>query len=235
MLTLATKFVPNRSAFEVASAAGFGAAEFWLDASLLSQSDDIALLARDYSFRYALHFPNHGPITEEALNSTVTLYRRLNGTATVIHQPMFDRYGAALKELAPDLNLAIENHVLDRDDFERWADRNPGLTLDVEHLWKYTLHDAPLATLLNHVDRFLEQHARKLHHVHLPGYQPGGEEHHPIHDNEEMATQVMTRLAEHGFTKLVVSELDAPFQTHEYLRQDVMLFERWVKSSTAKQ
>ena len=140
-----------------------------------------------------------------------------------------------LKELAPDLNLAIENHVLDRDDFERWADRNPGLTLDVEHLWKYTLHDASLATLLNHVDRFLEQHAHKLHHVHLPGYQPGGEEHHPIHDNEEMATQVMTRLAEHGFTKLVVSELDAPFQTHEYLRQDVMLFERWVKSSTAKQ
>ena len=233
MLSLATKFIPDRPAFETASAAGFGAAEFWLDAGLLDQADDIAGLAGNFPLRYALHFPNRGPITESELKSAVTLYRRLNCTATVIHQPMFDRYGAALLALAPDLDLAIENHILDADGFERWAEQSPGLTLDVEHLWKFTLHDAPLKTLLDRVELFLGRHARKLHHVHLPGYHPGQDEHCPSHFHEEMVTEVMTRLADHGFSKLVVSELDAPYQTLEFLRCDVEMFNRWIASRPA--
>jgi sugar phosphate isomerase/epimerase len=215
----------------MALAAGFQAAEFWLDADLLAHANEIADLARNYPFRYALHFPNGGPISDDALRSAVTLYRRLNCTALVIHQPMFDRYQAALLKLDPKLDLAIENHVLDLDRFAQWAERSPGLTLDVEHLWKFTLHNAPFATLMNQVELFLKRHVSKLQHVHLPGYQPGGDEHQPVHYNEEMATQVMTRLAEHGFTKLVVSELDSPFQSLEYLKKDVEMFDRWKKST----
>jgi sugar phosphate isomerase/epimerase len=232
MLTLSTKFKPHQPAFETALAAGFQAVEFWLDAELLEHADDIADLASHYPFRYALHFPNAGPISDDALRATVTLYQRLNCTATVIHQPMFDRYQSALMALDPKLDLAIENHVLDLDRFVQWADRSPGLTLDVEHLWKFTLHNAPFATLMDHVERFLSKYASKLQHVHLPGYQPGGEEHQPVHYNEELATKVMTRLAEHGFTKLVVSELDSLFQTPEYLQKDVEMFDRWKKSLT---
>jgi sugar phosphate isomerase/epimerase len=227
MLSLATKFAPERLAFETAAAAGFRAAEFWLDANLLAKGDEIAAVAGRFPFRYALHFPNQGPISDEALNSCVALYRELNCTAIVIHQPMFDRYGAALRDLDPKLDLAIENHILDLVNFERWADHNPGLTLDVEHLWKFTLHDAPLAKLLEQVDRFLDRHAEKLQHVHLPGYVPGGEEHCPIHFSNEMASEVVTRLANHGFQKLVVSEADSPFQTTEFLEQDVSWFEKW--------
>ena len=230
MLTLATKFKPHRPAFETALAAGFQAVEFWLDAELLAHANEIADIAGNYSFRYALHFPNGGSISDDALESTVTLYRRLNCTALVIHQPMFDQHQAALLKLDPKLDLAIENHVLDLDRFEQWAERSPGLTLDVEHLWKFTLHNAPFATLMDHVERFLAKYAGKLQHVHLPGYQPGGEEHQPVHYNEEMATEVMTRLAEHGFSKLVVSELDSPFQSLEYLKKDVEMFDRWKKS-----
>ncbi len=230
MLTLATKFKPHRPAFETALAAGFQAAEFWLDADLLANEDEIADLASHYPFRYALHFPNSGPIPDEALRSAVTLYRRVNCTAMVIHQPMFDRYHEALLKLDPKLDLAIENHVLDLDRFAQWAERSPGLTLDVEHLWKFTLNDAPFATLMEHVELFLKKWASKLQHVHLPGYQPGDEEHQPVHFSEEMANHVMTRLAEHGFTKLVVSELDSPFQSLEYLKKDVEMFDRWKKS-----
>jgi sugar phosphate isomerase/epimerase len=230
MLTLATKFKPHRPAFETALAAGFQAVEFWLDADLLTRADEIADLASHYPFRYALHFPNGGSISDNALRSAVTLYRQLNCTAVVIHQPMFDRYQAALFQLDPGLDLAIENHVLDLDRFVQWAERSPGLTLDVEHLWMFTLHNAPFALLMDHVERFLEKYANKLQHVHLPGYQPGGEEHQPVHFNEELATQVMTRLVEHGFTKLVVSELDSRFQSLEYLKKDVEMFDRWKKS-----
>ena len=232
MLTLSTKFKPHQPAFETALAAGFQAVEFWLDAELLAHADEIADLANNYPFRYALHFPNGGSISDNALRSAVTLYRRLNCTAMVIHQPMFDRHQAALLKLDPELDLAIENHVLELDRFEQWAECSPGLTLDVEHLWKFTLHNAPFATLIGHVERFLEKYAGKLQHVHLPGYQPGGEEHQPVHYNEEMATEVMTRLADHGFTKLVVSELDSPFQSLESLKEDVEMFDRWTKSRT---
>ena len=230
MLTLATKFKPFRPAFETALAAGFQAVEFWLDADLLAHADEIADLAVNYPFRYALHFPNGGLISDDALNSAVNLYRRLNCTAMVIHQPMFDRHHTALLKLNPTLDLAIENHVLEPDRFEQWAEQSPGLTLDVEHLWKFTLQNAPFATLIDHLERFLTRYASKLQHVHLPGYQPGGEEHQPVHYNEELASEVMTRLAKHGFTKLVVSELDSPFQSLEYLTKDVEMFDRWKQS-----
>jgi hypothetical protein len=233
MLSLATKFVAERSAFETAYGAGFRAAEFWLDANWLAKTESIASVAHDFSMRYALHFPNQGPLSHNLLQATADLYRRLDCTALVIHQPMFDRYAADLKKIDPDLHLAVENHVLDLAGVDRWAELSPGLTLDVEHLWKFTLQDAPLATLLEHVDRILGRYAGKLHHVHLPGYLPGREEHQPIHYSEQMASEVLTRLAAHGFSKLVVSESEVVFQTSEFLRKDVDFFERWARLSKA--
>jgi hypothetical protein len=234
MLILATKFIPDRSAFETAQRAGFRAAEFWLNAKLLLEQDRIATLAKQFPFRYALHFPNDGPISDEALKCAASLFRQLDCTAIVIHQPMFDRYAKTLWEIDPGLILAIENHVLNLTKFEQWAEQSPALTLDVEHLWKFTLHDAPLAILLEHLDRILDRHAGKLHHVHLPGYRPGGEEHQPVHESDEMASEVLTRLAAHGFGKLVVSEADTPFQVDEFLRKDVAFFDRWTKLSNRR-
>ena len=49
MLTLATKFAPVRPAFETARSAGIRAAEFWLDAKLLMESDGIAELALEFA------------------------------------------------------------------------------------------------------------------------------------------------------------------------------------------
>ena len=230
MLTLATKFKPVAPAFETAAKAGYRAAEFWLDGSLLAESEQLAALAGQYPFRFALHFPNQGPITDGMLQGAIKLYRQLETTAMIIHQPMFNRYSKRLLELDPHLDLAIENHVLDLNGFERWGEQSPGLTLDVEHLWKFTLRNAPLATLLEHVDRCLERHVRKLQHVHLPGYLPGGEEHRPTHHSPEMAAEILNRLTECGFTKLVVSEADAEFQIAEELQSDVQFFEKWRSS-----
>ena len=234
MLTLATKFLPERLAFETAKRAGFRAAEFWLDANLLLKNDTIATVAYDYLFRYAIHFPNQGPLSNEALEGAVNLYRRLNCTAMIIHQPMFDLYGEALRQMAPEVDLAIENHLLDLTGIDRWADESPGLTLDVEHLWLYTLRDAPLAMLLDNIEHLLMRFASKIHHVHLPGYSPGGEEHHPISESPEMANEVLTRLHDHGYGKLVVSEAEEKYQSDEFLRNDVLFFERWTSSLAAK-
>lgn len=230
MLTLATKFLPERPAFEMAARSGFRAAEFWLDARLLLQSEMIAAIATDYPFRYAVHFPNQGPLSEAALSGAVDLYERLECTAMIIHQPMFDKYGVPLRQLQPKLDLAIENHLLDLPGIERWAEESPGLTLDVEHLWLYTLQDAPLATLLKHVDQLLAKHAAKVHHVHLPGYLPGSDEHHPVHHSPVMAKEVLTLLHHYGFGKLVVSEASEMFQSDEYLKKDVAFFDEWTSS-----
>lgn len=235
MLTLATKFAPVQKEFEVANAAGFRAAEFWLDANYLLQGEQIFELSQRFPFRYALHFPNSGPISDAALESAVRLSQRLNATAVIIHQPMFDQYSSKLLQIDPNLPLAIENHGFNPAGFERWADVSPGLTLDVEHLWCFTLKDAPLSTLLDRVEQFLQRHASKLHHVHLPGYQPGGEEHHPIYENEELGTEILTRLNAHGFTNLVVSEAEVHFQTLEHLRKDVSFFENWKRTLPADQ
>jgi hypothetical protein len=202
MLKFATKFLPCAEAFETAFRAGFRDAEFWLDASVLRGWQSVAAMSRQYSFHYALHFPNRGSLPAETLEQAVMLYRELDCEAMVIHQPMFDKHAARLLALEPALDLAIENHDLAQTEFDHWAERSPGLTLDVEHLWKYTLEDCSLNELLTVVQRFLAKHGHKLHHVHLPGYQVGCEEHRPIHHSPQMAAGVLSLLADFGFTKL---------------------------------
>src|SRR6185437_8983938 len=106
------------------------------------------------------------------------------------------------------LPLAVENHRLTPDAFLDWAQRNPGLTLDVEHLWMYTLRDAPLSNLLAEVRSFLSRFAHKLRHVHLPGYLPGQPEHRPMYCSRDMVLAVFSLLEEVHFTGLIVSEVN---------------------------
>ena len=98
----------------------------------------------------------------------------------VIHRPMIKRYGEALRVLAPDVRLGVENHFVARDELDDWATESPWITLDVEHLWKFTLQDAPLDELLQVTDWLFQTHGNRLIHVHLPGYSPGNQEHRPM-------------------------------------------------------
>src|SRR5262249_54798257 len=143
MLKLATKFEPRKEAFEQAHQAGFRAAELWLDAGVLARWGEAAELAAVFPLEYALHFPNRLEQSAQTPEAAVQLYRAVGAHALVIHQPHFDRYGAALRELAPELRLAVENHLLDRAGFWRWAEDSPGLALDVEHLWMRPLTGEP--------------------------------------------------------------------------------------------
>jgi hypothetical protein len=145
----------------------------------------------------------------------------------VIHQPHFDRHADALLALAPEMRLAVENHKLDPDGFRQWAEGNPGLTLDVEHLWAFTLRDAPLGVLLGRVKDFLEEFSGKLLHVHLPGYLPGHPEHRPMYCSRDMVLGVLSLLEEAHFEGLIVSEVNPEYQNLHELKMDVLLFERW--------
>ena len=227
MLKLATKFLPELSALEVAYQAGFRNAEFWLDADWLGRWQEIARLARHYPLRFVPHFPNEGNMEDATLADTAELYRALDCRAVVIHQPMFDKYQARLLQLEPTMRLAVENHRLTPARFEDWAEKNPGLTLDVEHLWKFTLEDAPLPELLARVREFLDRHHAKLRHVHLPGYVPGYEEHRPQYCSRDMVFGVLSLLAEYEFEGLVVSEVGPEFQNPIDLRMDSLLFDSW--------
>jgi hypothetical protein len=228
MLTLATKFRPDRlQAFDTAYQAGVRGAEFWLDDALLSNWKTIASTARGYSFRYALHFPNEGVLQADALRCAVCLYNELKCRTMVIHQPMHDQYADDLLGLDPSLHLAVENHRLDTAEFDRWAEQNRWLTLDVEHLWMCTLQDASLEHLLDYLGQFLSRYGKKLRHVHLPGYRVGGDEHCPMYYSADMATRVLGLLADDGFSELVVSEADKQYQNLDELRQDVVMFEGW--------
>ena len=183
-------------------------------------------LARHYPIQYRRR-PNRLEMSAETLRHLAELYRALGCRALVIHQPHFDRHGDALLRLEPTLRPAIENHRLSPDELDRWAERNPGLTLDVEHLWKFTLGDKPLPELLDAVRRFLTRFSGKLRHVHMPGYLPGQVEHRPMYCSRDMIFGVLALFAEFHFDGLIVSEVNQPFQNAEDLRMDVLLFQRW--------
>ncbi len=227
MLKLATKFAPRQPAFELAHCAGFRCAEIWLDAAVLADWEAIAALARHYPFEYALHFPNRLEQPDRTLEEAVALYRALGCRSMVIHQPMLDRHGEALLRLAPEMRLAVENHKLDPERLTRWAENSPGLALDVEHVWKYTLHDAPFVRLLEEVRGLVTRFAGKLRHVHLPGYVPGYDEHRPMYCARALVFEVLSYLAEIQFDGLIVSEVNPEFQNANDLRMDVLLFDTW--------
>ena len=170
---LATKLRPDREALEVAGQAGFRAVEFWTNADLLSHPHSIASLAEKFDLNYVIHFPNRAELTSQQLRHAAELYTALGCRAMVMHRPMWDRYGAELLGCDPSLRLGVENHCLSLATFEEWASHHSWLTLDVEHLWKFTLQDGPLSVLLETLENFLSRFAEKLVHVHLPGYLPG--------------------------------------------------------------
>jgi hypothetical protein len=227
MIGIATKFLPTPETYAVARQSGFRRAELWTDAAVLSNWSALVPLALSSGLGHAMHFPNRIDQSPETLEHVVALSHALDCSAVVIHQPHFDRHSAALVRLTPSLRLAVENHKLTPDEFLDWAGSNPGLTLDVEHLWKFTLEDASLATLLKEVRLFLARFADKLVHVHLPGYLPGQAEHRPMYCSRDMVLGVLSLLEEARFAGLIVSEVDQAYQNVHDLQMDVLLFQRW--------
>ena len=73
MLQFATKFKPKAEAFETAKAAGFRHAEFWLDASWLSNWKSIVRKTRQSGLGVALHFPNRGELSKTTIREAVRL------------------------------------------------------------------------------------------------------------------------------------------------------------------
>jgi sugar phosphate isomerase/epimerase len=227
MLKLATKLVPRSDALETAYRAGYRYVELWLDQRLLLNWQTIYQLASAYPFSYALHFPNQLNLESESLEHIGSLYRKLGCRSLVIHQPMFDKFQESLLHIEPELRLAVENHKLAVADFANWATRNAWLTLDIEHLWKFTLRDSTLEVLLDHLQEFLTRYGDKLAHVHLPGYWPGFQEHRPMYCARDMIFPALSLLAETRFEGFVVSEVDADYQNRAELRMDSLLFEAW--------
>jgi sugar phosphate isomerase/epimerase len=227
MLKLATKFAPRVAALEQAYRAGFRFAELWLDQAVLADWRTVVDQARSYPTGFALHFPNRLDLPVDTLEHTVALYRHLGCRCLVMHQPMYDRYREPLLRLEPELRLAVENHKLDLAGLTNWAERNTGLALDVEHLWKFTFRDGPVEQLLQQVRMLLTHFADKLQHVHLPGYWPGFREHRPMYCAREMVWPVLSLLEDAGFEGLVVSEANPEYQNACELRMDVLLFDAW--------
>jgi len=226
MLKIATKFAPDVPAFETAWKAGFRFTEFWLSADLLKRAGGIIETAKRYPLAYVPHLPNK-KVTKQTVAQTIQLYRELNCNALVLHQPMMDAWGADFTEQAPEMKLAVENHVLSEEQFWDWAEKNPGLNLDVEHLWLFTLKGASLDQVSDTLSRFLKKYKQKLNHVHLPGFLPGGPEHRPMYCSREFVFMVWDHLHAAGYENFVVSEVNGDFQTLQDLKMDLLLFERW--------
>lgn len=227
MLKLATKFHPDEAMFQMACQAGFRQAEVWTDLNVLADWQAVARRAAGHPLRYVLHFPNRGDLGPEALRQAVALYQALDCRTMVIHQEVYDALAAPLRQLAPEMSLAIENHKLSPEELRAWAAQDADLTLDVEHVWKFTLRDAPLEHLLGVVQSLLRAAGPKLRHVHLPGYWPGLGEHRPMHSAREMVFPVLSLLEQCGYAGFVVSEVGLEYQTPQDLRMDVLAFELW--------
>ncbi len=226
-IRFATKFAPAADRFQLAHNAGFRHVELHLKRAALDHWQQVAWLASDYRFSYALHFPNTGPIPDYALANAVRLYQELGCQAMVIHPPMLAQFGNSLRTRLPSIRLGVENPRLSSAEFEVWAAENEFLTLDVEHVWKYTLQDQPLEYLVAFLDRFLARYSSKLIHVHLPGYVPGALEHRPSSRNPALVRAVWELLFQTHFSGLVVSEARPELQTQRNFQRDCGLFAAW--------
>ena len=231
MLKLATKFSPQRNAFETAYQAGFRFTELPLNRELLSNWESIVGLSREYAMAYALHAPNCNTLDEVALNNLCDLYFALNCHTIVFHEAVFQTCGKTLSQMEPSLGIAVENHRLSPPEFMAWASKYQQLTLDIEHLWKFTLADAPLSKLINVLESFLKDFGHKLHHVHMPGYIPGYSKHRPMYCSREMVFAVLDCFAASKFDGFIVSETQQRYQNELELRMDLLLFEAWRASN----
>lgn len=227
MLKLATKMAASPEQLLTACQAGFHFVEIWTDIAAIERRHELIELTDRHPLEYGLHFPNRGELQPVHLEHWVELYRGLNACSMVIHQPMFDDHGKSLLEIDPSLRLGVENHRLTPREFERWAERNPGLTLDVEHFWKHTHPDASRKELLKRLEQFLERHRSKLRHVHLPGHFPGFREHRPMYCSRDFVLGTLDALDRFKYDGLVVAETAPKFQNVLEMRMDVLLFERW--------
>lgn len=230
MLKLATKFLPEADAFQAAVEAGFEYAEFFLNAKLLNNVDELICLSRAYPLKYALHFPNRPELSDLQLRECVRLYQSLDCRAMVIHPPMFDRYAPALKALDPNLVLAVENQRVAPAEFVDWVGARDYVTLDVEHLWKFSLQDAPLEEVVTLAHDVFERHRDRIRHVHMPGYLPGHAEHRPMYTSREFVMAMLSLLQAFDFEGFIVSEVDTEFQNPHELHMDRLLFDLWAHS-----
>ena len=230
MFALSTKFAPRRPQFEAAVAAGFRHAEFWLDAALLEDWEQVAALAGEYDMRYVLHFPNRRDLSDDHLRQFVELYRALGCQVSVIHSPMWREYAEAIRGYDSGLVLAVENHRFTPDELENWMETYEALTLDIEHLWKFTLNDAPLVELQQTLARLLATCGDRVRHIHLPGYYPGDEEHRPMYCSRDMVLMAFDQLAEIDYEGFVVAEANDEFQNAHELAMDRLLHAHWLTS-----
>ena len=228
MLKLATKFLPEPIAFKHAYDAGFRSAELYLNAAVLECVDDVVEISRDFEMDYALHFPNKPELNETHLRNCCRLADELNVSAVVIHEPMFRRYAELLRAIDPRIPLAIENQRVPAASLAAWVHEHGSVTLDIEHIWKFSLHDGPIEDLFALVRGVFERASECIKHIHMPGYLPGPTEHRPMYTSREFCMGVFDILADHNFAGLVVSEVDLQFQNYIELRMDRLLFERWL-------
>ena len=234
MLKFATKLAPQSERLANACESGFKHAEVFLTGKLIKSSKTVARTLKEHQLSYGLHFANRSPLSKKQLKKTVKLYHRLDCESMVIHQPMFRQYGQSILKIDSSICLAVENHRLNIKNFWRWAETHEWLTLDVEHLWKYTLNQVPLSEMLPVLKEFLKRHGTQVRRVHLPGYKPGSLEHLPLSNNPKLARKVFKALSKIDYQGLIVSETRPSMQKPEFLKKDVALFESWEKNRLEK-
>lgn len=227
MLRIATKFLPEPAAFQQAVDAGFRHAELYLNAAVLDAVDDVLAMARQFDLKFALHFPNRPELNEQHLKAVARLFDELSASAIVIHPPMLRLYGESMSAIHPGIILAEETMRVPVDEFLNWVRRHEHVTLDIEHIWKFSLHDSPLEQLFELVRSIFREFADRVRHVHMPGYLPGQGEHRPMYTSREFCMGIFDILADYDFDGLVVSETDVVFQNPLDLKMDMLLFERW--------
>jgi sugar phosphate isomerase/epimerase len=227
MLKHAARTSASSEEFAAANEAEISNLELQVSSDDLLNWEETARAAKEAGFRYAVKFPTSLEVPEQAVENCVKLCAVLNCDTLVIHEPMFRKFGSRIAELAPGLNLAVENNRFNKVRFDEWAGSNDKLTLDVEHFWKFTLNDAPLEVLLEELGLFLQKYGEKLQQVHLSGYQPGQPVHRPMYCNRDMVFSVLSLLAETGFDGFIVSEVSEEYLNRRDLVMDTLLIGSW--------
>ena len=226
MFSLSTKFSPASANFEKAIFAGYENAELYMTPTRLMSWKSLSKIARSFDLNYVLHFPTEGKIGSQTCEEIVRLARDLGCQIIVVHEEQLDDV-SLISSLDPGIRLAVENKYLHFNDLDEWIASHEFVTLDIEHLWKNTLHDCDLNSLCSVVRSLLKKHNCRIQHIHLPGYLPGQAEQKPMYCSREMVFSMFDILYEEQYGGWVVGELDENFQNQHEMKMDLLLFETW--------
>lgn len=219
-IIIAAKCAPERKILSDIKGAGLEAVELYLSQEIMSDSQGIVKLCRDFAFRYALHAPNDhynpGNLAElaNAIRAEVVVFHN------IYWEEEWEEIIRAFKE--NKAKLCLENTYSVHEPLKFMRRYGLARCLDLEHLQMECggVYEEEFIRVL-----------KKTSHIHMTGYVWGRQLWHThIHRSQAHSQYLLDLLKQAGYRGFVVSEAKESLQRDAEFKKLYDFFRRWKDS-----